>query len=587
MRRSSAAVEELPRFQECVTELVPIVLIDDLNPRQYDDEQDSFRENIAEHGLINAIVVAGVGERYKVVAGRRRLSACKQLSTEGRFATGDYIRSVILSEGTHEEIELSENIHRKEFDVFEEAELLENFGIKRGLKSAAAIARALNLKDRTVQRTMLVNGISPAIKDEYLTLTRETVDRWGYIPFKRTQIFDLVQKPKNQHEKAWLAMKEKMFKERATRKEKMEGMDPGSVQVEAFADQGDGQSENTSEIETRSAEALYGSPDKRRTSLTEEKDDEPSQHQDSRTKNALESESSPDRPRYGEFSREAARITGSAQDSEETKGEKPRMPEARAINSGDQNQEIISSEKMEFHEISDFALESLETPDATEDEDQVPQHLREIHAKARSPQDIEFHDIHEPIPAADLSEDPGQTEVTIDLESKLHEYDHLISRLTEDLYGFNPAVFNPRDLTNFLEELEVFEVRLDDLRKTVKDIREKVLAGPERIAEKLLALQSELQSKREAELPQPKVEPRIEKRPRDISRNTFQEIYRQIVDEMPEDQISRYEDRFSKTMELNAKLKKRKPDLYNQLLTNLIIKDLDQQRKQELAEVGR
>lgn len=74
-------------------------------------------ENIAEHGLINAVTVVEEGEAFRVVAGERRFRAVQNLGW-----TQVPVRIVNASEARA--IQLAENLHRENLPLLEEAQAL-------------------------------------------------------------------------------------------------------------------------------------------------------------------------------------------------------------------------------------------------------------------------------------------------------------------------------------------------------------------------------------------------------------------------------------------------------------------------------
>lgn len=84
---------------------------------ELDDQSiNDLAADIKRNGLIEPIVVRPVGERYEVVAGHRRFTATKR--------TGGVKINAIVRELTDKEatgIKLSENLHRKDVNLLEEA----------------------------------------------------------------------------------------------------------------------------------------------------------------------------------------------------------------------------------------------------------------------------------------------------------------------------------------------------------------------------------------------------------------------------------------------------------------------------------
>ncbi|MCI0605555.1 ParB N-terminal domain-containing protein [bacterium] len=449
MKARTAAAADLYQNEERPSQLIALSAIIDNEPRKYYPDQESFTENIAQLGVLNPILLTPVGEKYKVIAGRRRLKACRQLAAEGRLMYGKSIPAIICPPKNLEAMELSENLHRNDLDVFEEAELLEHFREVSGLKFATDVARALNLHERTVQRTLLVNDISHEIKEDYFAFTKETLNELGYIPFKKTQIFELAAKPKSKQAEVWAAMKAKALKERANRQPK----------------------EDTHYPHMSDQPAIPFTNKKELPPLANEK------------------------------------VSASV---------------------------VEDNEPNQISEDDNF----IESDSASQDEERI-----------------------------------GFKNGTIDLEARVDDYQYWLMAVRDDLCKFNPAAYQPENPERFLEDLEIFESSLVDTANTMRDIRMKILSGPEAVQEQLSSLEAEVVDD---------IQPsrRTESAP-DLSKNSFDELYRRMIAHMPQEEITAYEEMFYEKRLLNPLIKKRNPDLHQQLLTNLIIQDLNEQRFKE------
>src|SRR3990167_7076615 len=76
-------------------------------------------DNIKQNGLINPITVRPVGNRYEVVAGHRRLSACK---IAGKIKITCVVRALTDAEGFA--IKAAENLERVDVDPVDEANFI-------------------------------------------------------------------------------------------------------------------------------------------------------------------------------------------------------------------------------------------------------------------------------------------------------------------------------------------------------------------------------------------------------------------------------------------------------------------------------
>ena len=122
-------------------------------PRKYFEEGalEQLADSIKEHGLIQPILVAPIGEdRYRIIAGERRWRACRMAGLEEVPA--------IIREYTPQkisEVSLIENLQREDLNPIEEAlgyrNLMELYGMtqekiaERVSKSRSAIANTLRL----------------------------------------------------------------------------------------------------------------------------------------------------------------------------------------------------------------------------------------------------------------------------------------------------------------------------------------------------------------------------------------------------------------------------------------------------------
>lgn len=140
---------------------------------QIDDPKDAMRtdldrdglfdlaENIKQNGLINPITVRKVGTRFEVVAGHRRLSACK---IAGKIKIPCVVRE--LDDKQTFEVMAAENLERADVDPVDEAIFLLKFQQKTG-KSDQEVADSIKRSLSYVQSRLAVANM-PDYMQEYL-----------------------------------------------------------------------------------------------------------------------------------------------------------------------------------------------------------------------------------------------------------------------------------------------------------------------------------------------------------------------------------------------------------------------------------
>lgn len=152
-----ALLERTPRP---VVRMIPIDRLDPnpWQPRQDFGDLEELAESIRTKGLLAPILVRPRGDRYQVVAGERRLRACRMAGlTEVPCIEVDVSDSEML------EVALIENLQRKDLDPFEEAEayrrLMDEFGYTH-----AEMARVLGKARSTITETLSLLAIPDEIR---------------------------------------------------------------------------------------------------------------------------------------------------------------------------------------------------------------------------------------------------------------------------------------------------------------------------------------------------------------------------------------------------------------------------------------
>ncbi|MBQ9544732.1 MAG: ParB/RepB/Spo0J family partition protein [Clostridia bacterium] len=118
----------------------------------------TLADSISRHGLIQPISVRYLGKRagYELIAGERRLRACRLLGMEKVpcivFENVDELKSA--------ELAMIENLHREQLGVFEEAAAIEELMKRSGMNQAEA-AKALSLSRCAVSNKLRLLALSP------------------------------------------------------------------------------------------------------------------------------------------------------------------------------------------------------------------------------------------------------------------------------------------------------------------------------------------------------------------------------------------------------------------------------------------
>ena len=136
-------------------------------------QNKSVRElvlSIREHGLIQPITVRPMNSGFEVVAGHRRLKACKLLRWKRIPCT---VRS--LSDKAAFEIQLVENIQRESLDPIEEAESFKKYVLDYGWGGVSHLARVISKSEQYVsgriQILRLPEGILTEIAQKNLSVS--------------------------------------------------------------------------------------------------------------------------------------------------------------------------------------------------------------------------------------------------------------------------------------------------------------------------------------------------------------------------------------------------------------------------------
>jgi len=150
----------MEKIQEIFTDKID----DPVDPMRGELEREALFElsnNIKQNGLINPITVRPIGDRYEVVAGHRRLSACK---IAGIIRVQCVVRE--LDDQKAFEVMAAENLERADVDPVDEANFITRYIAKTG-KSVADVATSLKRSVAYVNSRIEV-GSMPEYMKEFL-----------------------------------------------------------------------------------------------------------------------------------------------------------------------------------------------------------------------------------------------------------------------------------------------------------------------------------------------------------------------------------------------------------------------------------
>ena len=180
----SVLVSKIKLSDKCYSYRQDITEVSIVNQSGYTydlDGNDDYRDlcdSIAQNGLLYPLIVRMVEDNYELVAGRRRLRACKRLG----------LRKVLCNviEATDKEayeISLNENIHTKRIDPIEEAEAFRRYVFEYGWGGISELASKINKsKSYVAKKIKLLNlpenvlsfvnkgVVSPTIAEELLPI---------------------------------------------------------------------------------------------------------------------------------------------------------------------------------------------------------------------------------------------------------------------------------------------------------------------------------------------------------------------------------------------------------------------------------
>lgn len=163
--REAEALEKSRNFTRCgETRTIPIksILPNPHQPRREFDKASlqDLAISIMEYGLMQPITVRQTGPfDYELIAGERRLTACKNLGMA-------YIPAIVMTASPTDSaiLALVENIQRENLNYLEEAEAFRNLICEHGL-TQEELADKLGKSQSTVANKMRILKLSPKVRE--------------------------------------------------------------------------------------------------------------------------------------------------------------------------------------------------------------------------------------------------------------------------------------------------------------------------------------------------------------------------------------------------------------------------------------
>lgn len=153
--------------------------------RDYRERVDELASSIREKGLIQPIIVRPVGMRFEVVAGARRLEACKRL----RWSK---VPCIIRELGDRDayEISLTENVQRKTMNPIEEAVAFRRYIDKFGWGGETILAKKIGKSQEYVSQRLSLLALPNQVMKKVIRrqITTSVAQELARLPDRRMQI---------------------------------------------------------------------------------------------------------------------------------------------------------------------------------------------------------------------------------------------------------------------------------------------------------------------------------------------------------------------------------------------------------------
>jgi ParB family chromosome partitioning protein len=140
------------------------IQLDPDQPRKEMGDLEDLKASIAEHGILQPLIVSPIDEtQYRLIAGERRYTAALELG----LAT---VPAIVRTIDEHRllEVQLIENLHRKDLTPFEEANAFRRLTVEFNL-TQEQVAQRMGKTQAAISQIMRVLDLPEAVQDEYKT----------------------------------------------------------------------------------------------------------------------------------------------------------------------------------------------------------------------------------------------------------------------------------------------------------------------------------------------------------------------------------------------------------------------------------
>ena len=172
VRKNDNAPQDIQEFQQVVEEVdLNKIVSNPYQPRSEFDENKlkELAQSIQEHGIIQPLIVAKVGESYELVAGERRWRAAQ---IAGLKKVPVIVRDTLKDEKEKLELAVIENIQRHNLNPIEEAKAYEKL-IKFFKLSQEEVAQKMGRSRSTIANKLRLLSLpieaQKALKDDLIT----------------------------------------------------------------------------------------------------------------------------------------------------------------------------------------------------------------------------------------------------------------------------------------------------------------------------------------------------------------------------------------------------------------------------------